>query len=645
MDTPTHVARGASRLIPLVTLALIAGVWSASRSEASPAQRTVPLFLPASDRDRQSFIRVINHGPTAGDVTIHAIDDGGNRRGQVVLALEAGATQHFNSDDLEFGNPDKGLTGATGGGEGYWRLQMSTDLDIEVLAYVRTADGFLTSMHSAVDAQGLCWRVPIFNPGSNTSQRSLLRVVNPNDDAVRVNISGSDDEGSPSASTVTLSLDPLASRNIYAQDLESGADGLNGSLGDGIGKWQLAVSAGGPVTVMSLLESPTGHLTNLSPAAAFGAGRCWVASDSRNVDGSVGDLLAEPIRNDASPGLIAAIIDLEGVRAIAAAGVRKAGHSQGLLTTDAVHIGSNTKAMTSVMLAALVRDSTFANGWNTTIGEVFPELLDEVHPDYHMVSLWQLVTMTGGIKRNAANWHAHRSIGLMQRRYRILRDNLAEPPAASAGEYLYSNLGYLVAGAMAEKVTGKVWETLMQERLFAPLGMSTAGFGAPGTPGQVDQPWGHRRDPDGEDWVPNQVDNAAALGPAGTVHVAIEDWAKFMALWLPEVPPAVLDRKALDELITPTSGDYAAGWIVTQRSWAGGTAIAHSGSNTSWYTTLWIAPEIGLAYVAAANSAEPDLEQTFWLLDGIISDMIRHSLGASPVSTSILDRDFHSVDD
>ena len=99
----------------------------------------------------------------------------------------------------------------------------------------------------------------------------------------------------------------------------------------------------------------------------------------------------------------------------------------------------------------------------------------------------------------------------MQRRYRILRDNLVDPPAASVGKHLYSNLGYVVAGAMAERVTARSWESLMQERLFAPLGISSAGFGAPGVPGELDQPWGHQRDPASGNWVPCQLDNAAAL--------------------------------------------------------------------------------------------------------------------------------------
>lgn len=51
------------------------------------------------------------------------------------------------------------------------------------------------------------------------------------------------------------------------------------------------------------------------------------------------------------------------------------------------------------------------------------------------------------------------------------------------GNFVYSNLGYMVAGAMAEKKTGKSWEALMQEKLFKPLGMTSAGFGFPGTRG------------------------------------------------------------------------------------------------------------------------------------------------------------------
>ena len=361
---------------------------------------------------------------------------------------------------------------------------------------------------------------------------------------------------------------------------------------------------------------------------------------SGHSDESIRHLLSRAVERRASPGLIAAIVDRQGVRAIAAAGVRKVGHAQPLLTTDLVHIGSNTKAMTATMLAVLVQDGVFGSGWKTSIAEVFPELRDDIRPDYEAVTLWQLVTMTGGIQCDAANWHAHGDRHLVERRYRILRDNLADPPAAAVGKHLYSNLAYAVAGAMAERVTARTWESLMRERLFMPLGISSAGFGAPGahepsageregfTPRreEPEAPWGHQRDPDSGNWVPDQLDNAAALGPAGTVHIAIEDWVRFFSLWLTRESPAIVDRETLDRLVTPVAGRYAAGWLVARRLWARGRAITHDGSNGSWYTKLWVAPAIGHAYVVATNSAEPDVRRTFALLDAIVSGLMFRGL-------------------
>ena len=348
---------------------------------------------------------------------------------------------------------------------------------------------------------------------------------------------------------------------------------------------------------------------------------------TRSVDRSIIQYLTGPVEEGKSPGLIAAIIDGEGVRALAAVGVRRQGSSEKLTGNDLVHIGSNTKAMTSAMLATLVADGTFVNGWQTTISQVFPELVDEIHAGYHSVTVWQLISHTGGLVRDARRWWAHTEREIQERRYAILKENLADPPAGPVGAYLYSNLGYMVAGAMAEKLTGQSWETLMEERLFAPLGMASAGFGAPGNLNEVAQPWGHSRDAGGT-WVPSQLDNAAALGPAGTVHVSIADWAKFIRLWFPDVVTSILDRTALTTLITPRAGeDYAGGWGVASRSWAAGRALNHLGSNTYWATSLWVAPNRERAYLAVANSAEPGLAQTHALLDSIIQRLINHVPG------------------
>ena len=226
----------------------------------------VALLPRASDPVREGFVRVINHAAEAGEVTIEAVDDTGMRLGPITLLVDAGATAHFNSGDLEDGNADKGLPTGVGSGEGDWRLVLDSDLDFEALSYIRTADGFLTAMHDTVPVRDGAYEVAIFNPGSNPNQVSRLRLVNPGAEDAQVTITGIDDAGASPGAPVTVTVPAGASRTIEAAGLEAGAEGFAGALGDGVGKWRLRVESEHPIIVMSLLSSPTGHLTNLSTA-------------------------------------------------------------------------------------------------------------------------------------------------------------------------------------------------------------------------------------------------------------------------------------------------------------------------------------------------------------------------------------------
>ena len=212
---------------------------------------------------------------------------------------------------------------------------MSSDLDIEVLAFVRAGDGFLTAMHDVVERTARPWnttgrsaqesdkgvgqlaqesRVAIFNPGSNERQVSLLRLINPGVEAAEVTISGIDDAGASAGAdaagellgAVRLTLPAGAARTVSAAELESehgridaGGDGevgsaLDGALGAGTGKWQLLVKSNPGVVVMSLLRSPTGHLTNLSTAPLrTGSGERAIRQVVEHTD--AGEPIGEPV--------------------------------------------------------------------------------------------------------------------------------------------------------------------------------------------------------------------------------------------------------------------------------------------------------------------------------------------------------------
>ncbi|MCY4059385.1 MAG: hypothetical protein OXG44_15440, partial [Gammaproteobacteria bacterium] len=238
----------------------------------------VDIMPPASSWPaREGFVRVVNRAAVPGEVQIMAFDDTGREHGPATLTVAANRAAHFNSTDLEVGNADKGLSGGVGSGVGDWRLEMTSDIDIVVLAYMRARDGFLTSMHDVVPRAENRHRVSTFNPGSNENQVSRLRIVNPGSEAVEVAIAGIDGTGHipgtnerqifprANADVVRLTVPAGAARVVSASELEAGsAEGTEGALGDGEGKWQLIVAANRRIRVMSLMESPTGHLTNLS---------------------------------------------------------------------------------------------------------------------------------------------------------------------------------------------------------------------------------------------------------------------------------------------------------------------------------------------------------------------------------------------
>ena len=228
----------------------------------------VPLFPASSDAGgRDGFVRIANYG-ASGEAAIVAVDDSGMRAGPVMLRLGARQTTHFNSQDLEQGNAATGLPVGVGTPtQGDWRLEITSAADIRVTSFVRSAGGFMTNVHDVAPADGNVHRVVFFNPAGNTQQQSLLRLVNEGDTAANVTVTGVDDAARPGGE-VRTTLPAGQSVSLTATQLEQGDDGLSGRLGDGAGKWRLRVESNRPLSVMSLLESSSGYLTNLSTAGA-----------------------------------------------------------------------------------------------------------------------------------------------------------------------------------------------------------------------------------------------------------------------------------------------------------------------------------------------------------------------------------------
>lgn len=308
-----------------------------------------------------------------------------------------------------------------------------------------------------------------------------------------------------------------------------------------------------------------------------------------------------------APAVGGMVVTAEGVRWLQVAGRRRLDAPDLVAREDKWHLGSNTKAMSAALYAKLVE--TGRARWGATVADLFPGVA--IDPAFRAVTIEQLLGHRAGVIDAPiimGGWlmQAHRDTRpVQQQRAELAARILGAAPAGTPGAFSYSNMGYVIAGAAMERITGRSWEDSMQDGLFRPLRMASAGFGPP----EGAQPSGHRgAEPTGP------RDNPAGLGPAGRAHMSLEDYAKFLRLFLTR-GGGFLSPDSVDKLITPLpraageERDYALGWGVNaDRPWARGPALGHEGSNTMWHAFAAVAPARGLA-VATVSNSEPGATQ------------------------------------
>ncbi len=334
--------------------------------------------------------------------------------------------------------------------------------------------------------------------------------------------------------------------------------------------------------------------------------------------------LLEPIRAKHDlPALAGAVVTSRGIAAIGSTGMRKRGSGAAVTVHDKWHLGSNTKAMTAILVAALVERGALR--WERNLAEAFPELAPSMHPQMRGVNLLHLLSNRSGTAANLRWGEIATAVpGVREQRLRaVTQASRAAPAFAPGSSYLYSNLGFVIAGTVAEQAGKDSWEGLMRRYVFEPLRMRNCGFGGVGTSGQLDQPWGHHDNGRPLDRNGPLVDNPAAMGPAGTAHCTLTEWGNFIADQLRGArgETTLLKPDSYRKLHTPPfGGDYALGWALAKRDWAGGIAVHHNGSNTMNFSVAWLAPAQGYAVIAVTNQggkrAEAGLDEASGALIG-----------------------------
>jgi CubicO group peptidase (beta-lactamase class C family) len=365
-----------------------------------------------------------------------------------------------------------------------------------------------------------------------------------------------------------------------------------------------------------------------------GAAMAQIRTDTISLDKE----LAPYLERYKLPAVAAAVVKDGRIVAAGVAGTRRIGTATPVMLQDKFHIGSDTKAMTSLLAAILIEHPKTGDrvklGWKTTVGEVYPELLDKMAAGVKDVTLEQLLSHTSGIPGDReehipllnysvaddrANLDGMRA-GLVAR---LVTMALTAP---SGQRFEYANMGYVLAGAMLEKLAGKTWEELVAEHIFEPLRMASAGFGPQSSMGRVDAPLGHAPDKNGQvraylagPWG----DNPAILGPAGTAHMSVLDFATWAA-WNamegrngPQLVKPETIRKMHTKVIdmppkpdapvgTPSSGGYGLGWGTVALPFTPDPFVFHGGSNNMNLAYILMQPQKQFGMVLMTNiSGQP----------------------------------------
>jgi len=343
-------------------------------------------------------------------------------------------------------------------------------------------------------------------------------------------------------------------------------------------------------------------------------------------DANLAELLESIRVKERLPALAAAVIIDNKIHAAAAVGTRKFGSENWVAVDDSFLIASCSKAFTAALAAILVEDGLLA--WNTTLRDAYPEL--DMRKEYENITLIQLLSHRAGLpewigsytSKNADEqfygkwWKDNRTPKVMRSRYfeETVKEELADSPGQSI---YYSNSGYLMAGAMLEKMAGKSYEQLMIEEIFKPLGLHTAGFGMPITLSSAYQPFGHKDT--GSTPTPITRDFPVWMAPTAVIHISIQDWAKFIRVHLtPEINGRTMLRAdTVKRLHTPPNNakwredaeensygvpslNYALGWYTLDMDGKKGL-LWHPGGNTGFIAQVFIDPSGNNAVLAVTN--------------------------------------------
>ena len=359
-----------------------------------------------------------------------------------------------------------------------------------------------------------------------------------------------------------------------------------------------------------------------SPALADYQARTCVAG--RGLERSVRALLAEAEARTGTPGMSVSVFDQDRVTATATAGVRSLNALERIGVSDAFGLGSNTKHLLAVSMAQLVDQGRLS--YSDRLGDLLPEFAPSMRAEYRDATVGQLLTMTaglGGYNRTDPEadmdfmaYMAGVTGDAAEHRRKATEYFLQTDPLYAPGEaQLYSNAGFVVLGAVYERLTGRPYEEAAIASTFGRVG-ARAGFGIPRDLGR-NNPSLHMVSEDGQSLIAIDDPHDAVDVFSGRLPISFNSTGGMVAT-MPafaeverrllraamNLPQELASNGALQGLFQPVGGGedgMGMGGLLTSTA-IGETTHFFVGETLGGSAYVFLAPESGVGVVLATNT-------------------------------------------
>jgi CubicO group peptidase (beta-lactamase class C family) len=310
-------------------------------------------------------------------------------------------------------------------------------------------------------------------------------------------------------------------------------------------------------------------------------------------------VLAE-LEETRTPGAVVAIVQGETIVYQKGFGVSNVETSQPAAPEMLFRIGSMTKMYTAAALVSLAEEGKI--DLNAPIGKY----MEWLPPRLASVTAHQLMSHTAGLADGAALFGKHDE-GALAEEVRGYKDSMffADPGAV----FSYANPGFVIAGYLAERLSGESYSRAVQKRVLDPLKMARSTF-QPTVAMTYPFSVGHVGDAGKAARVMRPMEDNSQIWPTGFLFSNASDLARFAIAFMNGGRidgKQALSAKLIERLSTPNAPvqsqiDGASyGYGLMMRDYRGVRLVEHGGTTTGFASDFVMAPTQRVAVIVLAN--------------------------------------------